>query len=351
MPMTDQLDTPQIVLAHGGGGELMQALIRTHVLPKLGNPLLDSLTDGAVLGHVAGDLVFTTDAFVVTPLEFPGGDIGRLAVCGTVNDLAMMGAKPLALSLAMVLEEGTPLELVDRILDSVAQAAREADTCIATGDTKVVERRTARAADFSPRGPELILTTAGVGERLPGADLSPARIRPGDQLIINGVLAEHGLSIMSVREGFAFETVLRSDAAPLNGLVEAVLSTGCDVKFMRDPTRGGLAAVLADIVDETGLSVELDEAALPISTVVRHAAELLGLDPLTVANEGKCVLCVAERDANQVLALLRGHPLGARAAVIGRVTEAAPPLVEMLTVTGGRRVVRRPYGEELPRIC
>ena len=340
--MTAQPDIGHIVLAHGGGGELMQTLIRTHIVPRLRNPLLESLADGAVLGRVSGEIVFTSDAFVVTPLEFPGGDIGRLAVCGTVNDLAMMGARPLALSLAMVLEEGTPLALVDRVLDSIAQAAREAHTCIATGDTKVVERRD---------GSGMILTTAGVGERLAGAELGTARIQPGDRLIINGPIAEHGLSIMSVREGFAFETVLRTDAAPLNGLVEAVLAVGGALRFMRDPTRGGLAAVLADIAEETGLSVEVDEAAVPLSPVARHAAELLGLDPLAVANEGKVLLCVAETAVQRVLEILRGHPLGAHAAEIGRIVATAPPLVELITAAGGRRVVRRPYGEELPRIC
>ncbi|MCK4658311.1 MAG: hydrogenase expression/formation protein HypE [Phycisphaerae bacterium] len=320
----------------------MQELIKSHILPKLGNAMLNRLTDGAVLGPVTGDLVFTSDAFVVTPLEFPGGDIGRLAVCGTVNDLAMMGARPVALSLAMVIEEGTPLDLLDRILDSVAQAAAEAGTCIATGDTKVVERR---------GGGGMILTTAGVGERLAEARLDTKRIRAGDCLIVNGCIAEHGLAIMAVREGFEFETELRSDAAPLNNLVEMVLSCGYDVKFLRDPTRGGLATVLADLADDTGLSVEITESALPITAVARHAAELLGLDPLGVANEGKCLMCVSAADADKMLAALRKHPLGAEAAIIGRITDARPPLVEMVTVVGGRRVVQRPYGEELPRIC
>ena len=335
-------DTPRIVLAHGGGGELMQELIKTHILPRLGNPLLQSLTDGAVIGPVAGDVVLTTDAFVVSPLEFPGGDIGRLAVCGTVNDLAMMGARPLALSLAMVVEEGTPLDLVDRVLDSVSRAATEAGTCVATGDTKVVEQR---------GGGDMVLTTAGVGERVRTAALGAERIRPGDILLINGVLAEHGLAIMAVREGFEFETELRSDAAPLNGLVEAVLGCGADVRFLRDPTRGGLATVLADLAEETGFSMEIEESALPITPAVRHAAELLGLDPLTVANEGKCVICVAPEDGDRVLSVLREHPLGAQAAIIGRVTNTQPPLAEMITAAGGRRIVPRPYGEELPRIC
>lgn len=345
-PNTDAslTDRRQIVLAHGGGGELMQSLIKDHILPKLGSacaPGLEKLTDGAVLGRMSGDLVLTTDAFVVTPVEFPGGDIGRLAVCGTVNDLAMMGARPVALSLSLVVEEGTSLDLLDRVLNSIAQAADEAGTCIATGDTKVIERRDGG----------MILTTAGVGERIAEAKIDIERIAPGDCLLINGGIAEHGLAIMAVREGFEFETELRSDAAPLNGLVEAVLISEYDVKFMRDPTRGGLAAVFADITEETGLSVEIDEAALPVSTTARHAAELLGLDPLTVANEGKCLMCVSEEHGDEVLSLMRKHPLGTEAAVIGRVTDVSPSLVEMLTVAGGRRVVQRPYGEELPRIC
>ncbi|MCP4593826.1 MAG: hydrogenase expression/formation protein HypE [bacterium] len=342
MPSIKQSHTQQIVLAHGGGGELMQSLIRTHVLPKLGNPWLDKLDDGAVLGRISGDIVFTTDAFVVTPLEFPGGDIGRLAVCGTVNDLAVMGADPVALSLAIVVEEGTALSLVDRILESVRRAADEAGTRVATGDTKVIERR---------EGSGMILTTAGIGVRCESADLDTKRIVPGDRLVINGGIAEHGMTIMSVREGFEFETEIRSDAAPLNGLIKAALSSGCDLKFMRDPTRGGVATALCDLADEMGHSIELEEAALPLTPTVRHAAELLGLDPLTVANEGKCLMCVAERDADRLLAVLQSHPLGQKAAVIGRITDTVPPLVELATVAGGRRVVPRPYGEELPRIC
>ena len=342
MPTSGESDAPRIVLAHGGGGELMQALIKDHIVPRLGNQWLNGLTDGAVLGRVSADLVFTTDAFVVEPLEFPGGDIGRLAVCGTVNDLAMMGAKPLALSLAMVVEEGVPLALLDRILDSISNAAREANTCIATGDTKVIERR---------GGGGLILTTAGVGERIAPIELGTACIRAGDRLIINGAIAEHGLAVMVAREGFEFDTRLRSDVAPLSGLVETVLAAGCAVKFMRDPTRGGLATVLADMADESGLTVEIEEQAIPIHAAARHAAELLGLDPLTVANEGKCVMCVAAGDADKVLSVLRQHPLGAQAALIGRTTDAQPPLIEMITAAGGRRVVQRPYGEELPRIC
>lgn len=331
-----------VVIAHGGGGELTRRLIAEHILPKLGNGLLAPLMDSAVLPTAAGRIAFTTDAFVVQPLEFPGGDIGRLAVCGTVNDLAVMGAIPQVLSLAMVLEEGLPLAMVDRVVSSIAVAAAEAGVVIATGDTKVVERR---------RGDGMILTTAGVGVLREGMELLPRRIAAGDAIIVTGRIADHGLAVMSAREGLAFETELLSDVAPLAGLVDAMLKSDADVKFMRDPTRGGLAGVVADLAEETGLSIELDEAAIPLSRVARHTAEMLGLDPLTVANEGKCVAVVPAAEAERVVAACRGHELGREAAVIGRFVEATPPLVELITRAGGRRIVQRPYGEELPRIC
>ena len=339
----------RIVLAHGGGGQLMQDLIRGRVLPRLGNELLAPLGDGACLGQVVGELVFTTDSYVVVPLRFPGGDIGRLAVCGTVNDLAMMGAQPVALSLAMVLEEGLPLALLDEILDSVAAAASEAGVRVATGDTKVIERRPGQVWGAADGG--LVINTAGVGTREVGYAPEVGAVNPGDAILINGKLAEHGLAVVSVREGLEFATTLRSDVAPLNSLVSAVLAAGVRPGFMRDPTRGGLAALLVDIAEATGVTVEIEERSLPMSATARHAAELLGLDPLTVANEGKCVMVVAPEEAPRALAVLRGHPLGRQAAVIGRVTEAAGPAVELLTGTGGRRMVQRPYGEELPRIC
>lgn len=332
----------QVVIAHGGGGELTRRLIAEHVLPKLGNALLMPLTDSAVLPASGGRIAFTTDSFVVQPLEFPGGDIGRLAVCGTVNDLAVMGAQPQALSLAMVLEEGLPIETVDRVVDSIAAAAREAGVVIATGDTKVVERR---------RGDGMIITTAGIGAMRDELELSARRIAPGDCVIITGRIADHGLAVMSAREGLAFKTELLSDVAPLGGLVEAICRAEANLKFMRDPTRGGLAGVVADLAEDTGLSIELNEAAIPLSRVARHTAELLGLDPLTIANEGKIVVVVPAEDAGRVLDACRSHPLGREAAVIGRFTEARPALVELITRSGGRRIVQRPYGEELPRIC
>ncbi len=344
--MTEMIATTQaeecITLAHGGGGQMTGALIEQHVLPRLENRLLNPLGDSAILEAVPGRRVFTTDAYVVQPLEFPGGDIGRLAVCGTVNDLAVMGATVDALSLALVLEEGLPLNLLDRILDSIARAAKEAGVVIATGDTKVIERH---------RGDGLMITTAGVGTLRPDADLGMNRIEPGDAILVNGRIAEHGLAVMSVREGLAFETDLASDAAPLNGLIASILDTGARVRFLRDATRGGVAGVLADIAEETGLSLEIEEAAIPLSAVARHTAECFGLDPLTVANEGKCLVVVASDDVDAVMRAFRAHPHGRHAAVIGRVADATPPVVELLTRAGGRRVVQRPFGEELPRIC
>ena len=351
----------RVLIAHGGGGELMGRLIREHLLPPLRNEVLAKLTDGAVLPWSGGELVFTTDSYVVTPLVFPGGDIGRLAVAGTVNDLAVMGAEPVALSLGLILEEGLPLEVLDRVVASIAQTARQAGVEIVTGDTKVIERRPAGGLEDNVGSagilpavgtqPGLLVNTAGVGRMRPGVRLGLERIRPGDVILVNGNIAEHGLAVMSVRAGIEFESTLRSDAAPLNELIGGLLDCGVDVKFLRDATRGGIAGVLADITEACRLSVEIEEARVPLSPTARHAAEMLGLDPLTVANEGKCVIVVAAGDAERALAACRRHPLGRAGAIIGRVIDAQPPLVELITRVGGRRVVQRPYGEELPRIC
>ena len=340
-----------VLLAHGGGGEMMSRLIRDHFLPHLQNDRLAPLADGAVLPWSAQDLVFTTDSYVVTPLEFPGGDIGRLAVAGTVNDLSVMGAEPVALSLGMILEEGLPLETLDRVVASIAATAREAGVTIVTGDTKVIERRRPASGDAGPRSDGLFINTAGVGRMRPDVHLGLDRVGPGDVIITSGSLADHGLTVMSVRNGIEFESDLRSDAAPLNGLIAALLNSGADVRFLRDATRGGLAGVLADVSEGTDLSIEIRQADVPVSPTAHHAAEMLGLDPLTVANEGKVICVVAAGDADQALATLRGHPLGRGAACVGNVTETRPPLVELITGAGGRRIVQRPYGEELPRIC
>ena len=341
----------QIVLAHGGGGELMQRLISEHIVPPLANETLGPLADGAILERPDGRLVFTTDSYVVRPLEFPGGDIGRLAVAGTVNDLSVMGATPLALSLGLILEEGLPLDLVDRVLASIARTAAEAGVCVVTGDTKVIERRRSAGESGGAPGDGLFINTAGVGSLDPEIRLGLDRVEPGDAVLINGTVADHGLAVMSVREGIEFDSALRSDAAPLNGLIKAILESGADIRFMRDATRGGVAGVLADICEGGGLSVEIEEAQVPISPTGRHAAEMLGLDPLTVANEGKVVCVVADADAQRAVDALRGHELGRHATCMGRITDAQPPLVELITRAGGRRVVQRPYGEDLPRIC
>jgi hydrogenase expression/formation protein HypE len=374
----------RVMLAHGGGGELMNRLIKDHLLEPLRNDTLAPLGDGAILPQPAGELVFTTDSYVVTPLEFPGGDIGRLAVAGTVNDVAVMGAIPTAISLGLILEEGLSLDVLDRIVASLAATAKEAGVPIVTGDTKVIERRrpmeaggravaavgaagrgavgvavgTAPAYGVGAGGgvdPEIregiFINTAGVGHMRPGARVDLSRVEAGDVVLVNGHLAEHGLAVMSVRNGIEFETELRSDAAPLNGLLEALFESGVDVRFLRDATRGGVAGVLADVASGAELSIEVEEAAIPLTPIARHAAEMLGLDPLATANEGKVVMVVPDGDRERALTALRDHPLGRNAACIGRLVDARPPLVELLTRTGGRRVVQRPYGEELPRIC
>lgn len=331
-----------VLLGHGGGGELTRQLIAQHILPRFANPALDPLTDGALLPNPGGRICVTTDASVVQPLFFPGGDIGRLAVCGTVNDLAVMGARPLGLTLSLIIEEGFAFADLDRVLDSVAAAACEAGVPIVTGDTKVVGRG---------RGDGLILSTAGVGVVADGIELSPRRVRPGDVVLVSGRLAEHGLAIMAVREGLAFRTPLVSDVAPLGRLCQALLVLGPDLRFLRDPTRGGVAGVVADLAEDARVGVVLDERALPLLPAARHAAELLGLDPLAVANEGKVVIVCAAAAAERALAILRADPLGRDVAVIGAVTAAERPLAELATAGGGRRIIRRPHGDELPRIC
>lgn len=341
----------RVMLGHGGGGELMGRLIRDHFLPRLGNQRLDALTDGAVLPWAKGsDLVFTTDSFVVSPLVFPGGDIGRLAVAGTVNDLAVMGAEPVALSLGLIIEEGLSIVMLDQILSTIAATASEAGVSVVTGDTKVIERRSMREHG-SEDADGLFINTAGVGRVNRGLRLGPQFVEPGDALLINGPVAEHGLAIMSVRSGIEFESAIQSDAAPLNGLIRRLLDSGVRVKFMRDATRSGLAGVLADIIEVGSVSVEIEESRVPVSAASRSAAEMMGLDPLTIANEGKVVFVVDRDDIEPALTSMRGHPLGRRSTRIGWVTDARPPLVELITRVGGRRIIQRPYGEELPRIC
>jgi hydrogenase expression/formation protein HypE len=329
----------------------MNGLIRDHLLEPLSNELLAPLTDGAVLPRPDGQLVFTTDSYVVTPLEFPGGDIGRLAVAGTVNDLAVMGATATALSLGLILEEGLFLDVLDRVMASIASTAKEAGVAVVTGDTKVIERRQPVDQGGQSISDGLFINTAGVGTLRGDVDLDVSRIETGDVILVNGPIASHGLAVMSVRSGIEFDTDLRSDAAPLNHLLGRLFDSGADVKFLRDATRGGLAGVLADISEARDVSIEIDEQHVPLTPTARHAAEMLGLDPLTCANEGKVVCVIAKADAERALGVLRADPLGQQAACIGRVVDTQPAAVELCTETGGRRVVQRPYGEELPRIC
>jgi hydrogenase expression/formation protein HypE len=333
-----------IILAHGGGGELTRQLLDGHIFPRLDNDLLAPRGDSAILPPRSGRLCMTTDSFVVQPLRFPGGDIGKLAVAGTVNDVAMAGAKPIALSLALVIEEGLAIAELEAVIDSIAETARTASVPIATGDTKVIERR-------SPAEPNLIINTTGLGELLPAAHIDTARIKPGDAILINGPIAEHGLAVMAAREDLALTTELRSDVAPLNELVERLFSAGVDVKFLRDPTRGGLAGLAVDLAEQIGRTIELREGDIPITPAARRTADLLGLDPLSVANEGKVVAVVPADQAPAALAAWAEDDLGRAAAIIGTISHDTTPIVELHTTAGGHRRVTRPYGEELPRIC
>ena len=318
-------------------------LIEGVILPALGGQDAGRLADAAVL-PADGPMAFTTDSYIVQPLEFPGGDIGKLAICGTVNDLAVSGAAPMALSMSLVLAEGLSMELLKRVLASAGDVARQAGVQIVTGDTKVL-----------PRGAldGMVINTAGVGRMLPKARLGFERVQAGDAIILSGPPGEHGLAVMSQREGLAFATELRSDCAALHELTSALIERlGGAVRFMRDPTRGGLAATLVDVSHACECDVEIDESAMPTTAVVRGAAEMLGLDVLTVANEGKIVAIVAAGAAEQAVEVCREFDLASSAAVIGRIGEASDSaLVEMITNVGGRRIVQMPYGEELPRIC
>lgn len=336
-------DSKKVMLAHGGGGRLMAELIDRLIVPRFANAALGRLTDAAELTLDSGAVCFTTDSFVVKPLVFNGGDIGKLAVCGTVNDLAVAGARPAALSLSLIIEEGFDLAVLDMLLESAACTAQRAGVPIVTGDTKVVEKG---AADG------IFINTAGLGVKLNQANVGFDRIHVGDKVIVTGTLGDHGMTLMSQREGLAFTSSLESDCACLNGLAELLYEKfGEGIKFMRDPTRGGLAAVANEIVRQIGLPMELEEAAIPFDQTVRAAAEMLGFDLLNIANEGKIVVVAAGDIAERVVDICRTHPLGRRAAMIGRVAAGTEPLVELLTQAGGRRIVQMPYGRELPRIC
>lgn len=332
----------RIEMNHGSGGRATAQLIESIFLKHFNNPLLRQGNDAALFDVAAGRMVMSTDCHVVSPLFFAGGDIGSLAVHGTVNDVAMMGATPLHLSAGFILEEGFLVADLERIVISMARAAHEAGVQIIAGDTKVVERG---------KGDGLFITTTGVGVVPENINISGDRARPGDLILINGPIGDHGIAILSQRENLAFDTVIESDSAALNGLVTAMVSAVPNIHCLRDPTRGGLATTLNELARQSGVGMWINESAIPVRPQVRAACELLGLDPLYIANEGKLIAICAREDAEALLAAMREHPLGREAAVIGKVVESQHQMVQMETELGGQRVVDWLMGEPLPRIC
>jgi hydrogenase expression/formation protein HypE len=341
-PRPLDLAAGRVDLTHGSGGRAMAQLIEELFEASFDNPILAARNDQAAFGVEAGRMVMTTDGFVISPLFFPGGDIGALAVHGTINDIAMAGARPLYLAAGMILEEGFPLADLARIVGSMAGAARAAGVPIVTGDTKVVERG---------KGDGIFITTTGVGIVPAGVEISAGRVRPGDRVLLSGSIGDHGVAVLSKRERLAFETEITSDQAALHGLVAEMVAAVPGIRAMRDPTRGGLATLLNEIAQESRVGFHIDERAIPVQAAVAGACELLGLDPLYVANEGKLVCFCPAAEADRLLAVMRAHPLGRQAAIIGEATDDADRFVEMETVFGGRRLVDWLAGEQLPRIC
>lgn len=335
-------DQAQILLGHGSGGKLSSDLIQEIFLPAFNNPFLDELNDSATLQLNGGKLAFTTDSFVVDPVFFPGGDIGSLAIHGTVNDLAVSGARPLYISAAFILEEGFPIADLKRIAASMQTACEEAGVTLVTGDTKVVDKG---------KCDSIFITTSGIGVLEKDHHISVKGAQPGDKIIVSGAIGNHGIAILSVREGIEFETELKSDSASLAAPIREILDASDSIHCLRDPTRGGLSSTLNEIAQASKVGIELTEAHIPIWDEVRGACELLGLDPLYVANEGKFVAVVAPQDADEVLNRLRKNPLGGEAAVIGEVVAEHPEMVLMRSPIGGKRVVQMLAGEQLPRIC
>jgi hydrogenase expression/formation protein HypE len=332
----------QIVMAHGGGGKMMHQLLETYVIPAFRNEKLESRHDGAVFNVANARLAFTTDSYVVRPMFFPGGDIGTLAVNGTVNDLAMCGARPLYLSAGLIMEEGLPVESLARVLDSMRLSAKAAGVEIVTGDTKVVDKG---------KGDGLYVNTAGIGVIEHALDISPASVRPGDAIILSGDIGRHGIAIMAVREGLEFETTIETDCAPVAAPVLALIEAGARVHCLRDLTRGGLATTLVEIAESSNLHVGIEEARIAVEENVRGACEILGFDPLYLANEGRFIAFVPEEDANRALGIMRAHPVASGAMVIGRVNESPCSSVTLRSTIGTERVLDMLTGEQLPRIC
>lgn len=338
-PMTAQT---HVLLGHGSGGKLTHQLIQKMLLPQFQNEFLEPLHDGAIISLDGIRLAFSTDSYVVNPIFFPGGDIGKLAVNGTVNDLAMCGARPLYLSVGFILEEGFPMQDLWRIVLSMQEAAKNAGVALVTGDTKVVDRG---------KADKIFINTSGVGIIESGVDINPKHAKVGDKIIINGPMAVHGIAIMSVREGLEFETQIESDTAALHDLVAAMLKAGKNIHVLRDPTRGGIASALNEIAGSAKVGILIHQEKIPISEEVKGACEILGLDPLYVANEGKLLAFVSPDESDKVLAAMRSHPLGKDSAIIGEVADDHPGFVMMKTRIGGTRVVDMLSGEQLPRIC
>lgn len=339
LPITEH-ETVQ--LAHGSGGRLTAELIEKFFLPRFSNPTLARLEDQAVLAWPAGRLALTTDTFVVAPLFFPGGNIGDLAVNGTVNDIAMCGARPLYLSAAFIIEEGLPFATLHQVLLAMERAAQSAGVTIVTGDTKVVQQG---ACD------KLFVNTTGLGVVPDGVTISAANLTPGDVILLSGTIADHGMAIMTTREGLSFQSAIKSDTAALNTLVDAMLTVTPEISAMRDPTRGGVATALNEFARSSGVGIVIREEAIPVEPAVQGACEILGIDPLYVANEGKLIAVVPQAKAQAVLAAMHSHPLGRRAVIIGEVTAENSGLVAMRTAFGTHRIVDLPVGEQLPRIC
>jgi hydrogenase expression/formation protein HypE len=331
-----------VLLGHGSGGKLSADLIREVFLPAFNNPFLEKLNDSATLSFNGCELAFTTDSFVVDPVFFPGGNIGSLAIHGTVNDLAVAGARPLYISAAFILEEGFPLESLKQIVASMQRACAESGVTLVTGDTKVVEK---------DKCDSIFITTSGIGRMENYQNISVDGAKPGDKIILSGAIGNHGIAIMSVRAGIEFETELQSDSASLVAPILEILEVSADIHCLRDPTRGGLSSTLNEIAQASKIGIELEETSIPICDQVRGACELLGLDPMCVANEGKFVAVVAGQDADKVLEQLQKNPLGREAAIIGEVVPDHPKMVLMRSPIGGKRVVQMLMGEQLPRIC
>jgi hydrogenase expression/formation protein HypE len=330
-----------VVMGHGSGGTLSRDLLNRLFLPELGKAAPRALDDSAVVIIDGRRFALTTDSHVVSPLFFPGGDIGRLAICGTVNDLAMVGAMPTALTCGFVLEEGLSFEILQRVVASMNEAAREAGVYIAAGDTKVVQKG---GAD------KLFINTSGIGKISDGVNISGANAKEGDVVIVSGTIGDHGIAVLSARENLGFETTLESDVAPLNHLVEAMIASG-EIHVLRDPTRGGLGTSLVEISEQSNVVIEINEPALPVKPAVKAACEMLGFDPLYIANEGKLVAFVKESDADKVLSAMKKTKYGADAAILGRVIGTGKSQVRLKTAIGGTRLVDMLPGEMLPRIC